>query len=257
MLSSHSRSNIQSGIPWDGGAVSDCGDAVNPSLGAWPRHPCRGHPAIRHHPASDSFPVSGRSTPCVDESPSKSNISTIERRSTHGVDHRVDQGRHLPGAGHAIPTDRGNLSKAGWVRLRGCPRHGCRGQAYRDVLAASPATGPTPPSHGMPAVDVAVALASAGAGRSPAGNPNLNSLFCVRSHPSARLCGSAAAVRFPPGSPATGVRPIARPHSDAVRHAFQPALRVGCTQFSQRGSRERSESADQFDLPPSVRSDRR
>ncbi|MNM73403.1 hypothetical protein D3C81_851290 [compost metagenome] len=91
----------------------------------------------------------------------------------------------------------------------------------------------------------------------PCRNPNLNSLFCVRSHPSARLCGSAAAVRFPPGSPATGVRPIARPHSDAVRHAFQPALRVGCTQFSQRGSRERSESADQFDLPPSVRSDRR
>ncbi len=91
----------------------------------------------------------------------------------------------------------------------------------------------------------------------PCRTPNLNSLFCVRSHPSARLCGSAAAVRFPPGSPATGVRPIARPHSDAVRHAFQPALRVGCTQFSQRGSRERSESADQFDLPPSVRSDRR
>jgi len=28
---------------------------VNPSLGAWPRHPCRGHPAIRHHPAFDSF----------------------------------------------------------------------------------------------------------------------------------------------------------------------------------------------------------
>ncbi|SMR82924.1 hypothetical protein SAMN05518671_2264 [Stenotrophomonas lactitubi] len=171
--------------------------------------------------------------------------------------YRVDQGRHPPRAGHAFPTVCGDLSKAGWVRLRGCPRHGCRGQAYRDVLAASPATGPTPPSHRNPAFAVAVALASAGAGRSPAGKPNLNSLFCVRSHPSARLCGSAAAVRFPPGSPATGVRPIARPHSDAVRHAFQPALRVGCTQFSQRGSRERSESADQFDLPPSVRSDRR
>jgi len=40
-----------------GEAVSDCGDAVNPSLGAWPRHPCRGHPAIRHRPAFDSFPV--------------------------------------------------------------------------------------------------------------------------------------------------------------------------------------------------------
>ncbi len=26
-------------------------------------------------------------------------------------------------------ADRRDLSKAGWVRLRGCPRHGCRGQA--------------------------------------------------------------------------------------------------------------------------------
>ncbi|MBN5174587.1 hypothetical protein JY430_20930, partial [Stenotrophomonas maltophilia] len=26
----------------------------------------------------------------------------------------------------------GKLSKAGWVRLRGCPRHGCRGQAPMD-----------------------------------------------------------------------------------------------------------------------------
>ncbi len=39
-------------------------------------------------------------------------------------------------------------------------------RAYRDVLAASPATGPTLPPRRKPAV--AVALASAGAGRSPA-----------------------------------------------------------------------------------------
>ena len=30
---------------------------------------------------------------------------------------------------HAVPTDRGGLSKAGWVPLRGCERHGCRDQA--------------------------------------------------------------------------------------------------------------------------------
>ncbi|MBA0267610.1 hypothetical protein D7Y50_05375 [Stenotrophomonas maltophilia] len=54
------------------------------------------------------------------------------------------------------------------------PRHGCRGQAPRDGFTASPATGPTPPSHGNPAfalavaVAVVVALASAGAGRRPA-----------------------------------------------------------------------------------------
>ncbi|WP_414609610.1 hypothetical protein, partial [Stenotrophomonas pavanii] len=28
-----------------------------PSLGAWPRHPCRGHPRNRTHPAFDSFPL--------------------------------------------------------------------------------------------------------------------------------------------------------------------------------------------------------
>jgi len=62
--------------------------------------------------------------------------------------YRVDQGRHPPGAGHAIPTDRGQLSKAGWVRLRGREPHGCGDRAYMDVLAAAPATGTTPPSHG-------------------------------------------------------------------------------------------------------------
>ena len=40
----------------------------------------------------------------------------------------------LPQSIHAwrgSTADRGNLSKAGWVRWRGCPRHGCRGQAPR------------------------------------------------------------------------------------------------------------------------------
>ncbi len=81
----------------------------------------------------------------------------------------------LPGSIHAwrgSTADRGNLSKAGWVRLRGRERHGWRDRAYKDVFTASPATGPTPPSHGNPAfalaVAVAVALASAGAGRRPA-----------------------------------------------------------------------------------------
>src|SRR6185437_6608695 len=67
-----------------------------------------------------------------------------------------------PGARHAIPPDCRNLSKAGWVRLRGCPRHGCRGQAPKDGFTASPATGPTPPSHRKPAVAVAVAPEVAG-----------------------------------------------------------------------------------------------
>jgi len=110
-------------IPWGGAAVSECGDAVNPSMGAWPRHPCRGHPALRHRPTSDRFPRSDGSTPCVDESSSSSNISTVDgRASTHGVD--------LPCRPRSTPTNStGTLSKAGWVRLRECPRHECRGQA--------------------------------------------------------------------------------------------------------------------------------
>ena len=42
------------------------------------------------------------------------------------------------------PGSGGKLSKAGWVRLWGCPRHGCRGQAPTDGFTASPATGPIP-----------------------------------------------------------------------------------------------------------------
>src|SRR6185437_13024767 len=96
---------------------------------------------------------------------------TTDRHPRIAWIYRVDQGRHPPRAGHAIPTDRGNLSKAGWVRLRGCPRQGGRGQAYRDVFTPSPATGPTPPCHRYPAFDVDVDVDSAGAGRSPASNP--------------------------------------------------------------------------------------
>jgi hypothetical protein len=43
------------------------------------------------------------------------------------------------------PTDRGKLSKAGWVRLRECPRHGCRGQAPGTGLRRLPQ--PDPPAH--------------------------------------------------------------------------------------------------------------
>jgi len=229
-----------------------------------PRNPTP--PRLRQVP-DDGWTCSGRSTPCVDGSHSKSNISTIERRaSTRGVDLRVDQGdTHQE---RAMPF----RQIAENCRRRG--GSGCGGVRGMDAAAKPPRMGlrrppqPDPPRHPTDSplllLLLLLLLRLPASGRhyrgcraQPCRTPNLNSLFCVRSHPSVRLCGSAAAVRFPPGSPATGVRPIARPHSDAVRHAFQPALRVGCTQFSQRGSRERSESADQFDLPPSVRSDRR
>ena len=181
----------------------------------------------------------------------------VGHSSTHGVDPRVDQGRHPPRAAHAVTTDRGNPrspqhsakpgnafpfssgihpriawihvstkvdthqqqrgqhpptaawstpansrvptngqhppTAAGTCRRRGgsgCggvsrmgPRHAsgglgrtpnpglavCAGQrtrasgdrAYMDVLAASPATGPTPPSHRNPAFALALAFALA------------------------------------------------------------------------------------------------
>ncbi len=48
----------------------------------------------------------------------------------YGVD-QVDSYQSEIGADQrsAPTTSLVKLSKAGWVRLRGCPRHGCRGQA--------------------------------------------------------------------------------------------------------------------------------
>ncbi|SLM24986.1 hypothetical protein SAMN04488690_2715 [Stenotrophomonas indicatrix] len=113
--------------------------------------------------------------------------------STKVDTHQQPRGRHPPTA--AGTCRRRGGSGCGGVSRMG-PRHAsgglgrtpnpglavCAGQrtrasgdrAYMDVLAASPATGPTPPSHGMPAFDVAVAVAvdSAGAGRSPANPPH-------------------------------------------------------------------------------------
>ena len=81
-------------------------------------------------------------------------------------------GRHPP-VQEAVPPDRGELSKAGWVRLRGCERHGCRDQAPMDGFTASPSTGPTPPTHGKPAFDVDLALAGAGLQALPREPPSL------------------------------------------------------------------------------------
>ena len=48
----------KAGFLWVGGVGPVAGDAVNPSMGAWPRHPCRGHPCHRTHPAFDRPPRS-------------------------------------------------------------------------------------------------------------------------------------------------------------------------------------------------------
>ncbi len=122
------------GIPDLAGRCGLAGHAVNPSLGArWrlarvrcpahtarpglgvlpnPPEACLG-PMPRTLPQPDpprlrQFPaICRRSTPCVDESLSKSNISRIERRAST---HRVD----LPCRPRSTPThSRGNLSEVG------------------------------------------------------------------------------------------------------------------------------------------------
>ena len=159
-----SRSKIKSGIPWDGGAVWVVrtrrkpihGGSMAPSMATTvlPTHTappltdsarCWWVPTVGRHICQISIVKIG-SDPC---------------RPTVGTHHQQQ-----------VPTDRGNLSKAGWVRLRGCERHGWRDQAPMDGFTAPPSTGPPPPTHGKPAFDVDVA--SAGAGRSPAENSTLS-----------------------------------------------------------------------------------
>jgi len=153
------------------------------------------------HPPTAAWSTPTKSSPCRYDRSREPTITPAQRQagkcasilvrhsSTHGVDLRVDQGRHPPTA--AGTCRRRGGSGCGGVSRMG-PRHAsgglgrtpnpglavCAGQrtrasgdrAYMDVLAASPATGPTPPSHGMPAFDVDVD--SAGAGRSPANRPH-------------------------------------------------------------------------------------
>ncbi len=167
----------KAGLLWDGGVGPVAGDAVNPQTGpaaggcAFGRlrssasqskrpHPWRLGRAIHgaHAPATGPIPPSTIPRCCWWVS---TLVDTVDPRhawmlfdhfeifdfdgdsSTHGVD--------LP--------DTGKLSKVGRCRMAGCPRHGCRGQAYKDVLAASPPSDTAPPSHGTPAVAVAVEVA--------------------------------------------------------------------------------------------------
>ena len=156
------------------------GGAVNPSMGAWSRHPCRSHPLSRTHPTLDRLPRSvgthGVGPRCCAMGSDPRWISISDRfhprmawiywPNRPHVEYRYledvpTNGRHPPKQ-NAVLTDRGGLSKAGWVRLRGCERHGCRDQAPMDGFTAPPSTGPAPPTNGMQAFDVDVDSASAG-----------------------------------------------------------------------------------------------
>ena len=66
IATSTSTATAEAGFLRVGGVGPVAGDAVNPSLGAWPRHPCRGHPRNRTHPAFDRFPRSvGKAWPAL------------------------------------------------------------------------------------------------------------------------------------------------------------------------------------------------
>ncbi len=136
--------------------VACAGHAVNPSLGARWRHPwrqrsCAAHPAqpltvscacqprkrIKRSEAKAGArcraePMPGcctRSLSAEHGSALQKIISIIPALSTHGVD--------LPCRPRSTPTNSSDdLSKAGWVRLRGRPRHGpeaCLGRVGQDA----------------------------------------------------------------------------------------------------------------------------
>ncbi|KAG1289807.1 hypothetical protein G6F64_014010 [Rhizopus arrhizus] len=128
----------------------------------------------------------------------------------------VDQGRHPPER-NAVPAARGKLSTAGWVRVRGREPHGCGDRAYMDVLAAAPVACSTPPFLGKPAFDAALAVASAGAGRSPAGpHANNGAWRCSRR-------SSAALVSRPPPRPVSApLLPMTRWQGRMIGNGLRP-----------------------------------
>ncbi len=120
--------------PWDGGVGPVAGDAVNPSLGAWPRHPCRGHPRNRTHPAFDRFPRS------VDPRHAWMNLCRITKsigvRSVFQRKTDLTPGPHVvPGSVQPSP---GNCQRRGGVGWQDRWRHGWRHRAPSDGFTACP-----------------------------------------------------------------------------------------------------------------------
>ena len=112
---------------------------MNPSLGAWPRHPCRGHP---RQPIRAAL----RQTACASATEHQKKSRPGPRGGPGGVEPRST---HAHGAGFAfsfLHRAAGTpiaCQRLGEVGLRGCKRHGWRARAYRDVFTAPPA----PPTH--------------------------------------------------------------------------------------------------------------
>ncbi len=103
------------------------GEAVNPSLGAWPRHPCRGHPRNRTHPAFDRFPRS------VDPCHAWMNLCRISK--SIGVRSVFQRKTDLAPGPHVVPgsvqPSPGNCQSWGGVGWQDRWRHGWRHRAPR------------------------------------------------------------------------------------------------------------------------------
>ncbi len=110
--------------------------------------PCKLDGAIHganalHGPPARPLTVSVGVQPRKKEKKSKSGslrcaCSGDDQRSSPTKQTRVDQGRHPPTAvQYAVPADRGNLSKAGWLRLRGRERHGWRDRGWTCAVPAT------------------------------------------------------------------------------------------------------------------------
>ncbi len=89
------------------------GDAVNPSVEAWPRHPCRGHPRKPIPPGHGQFPCR---PPRKRKRRSKAEADRFALHPRMAWIYRVDQGRHLPTAA-GICRRRGGSDGGGVSRM--------------------------------------------------------------------------------------------------------------------------------------------
>ncbi|SNY65639.1 hypothetical protein SAMN02744784_01632 [Stenotrophomonas sp. CC120223-11] len=130
-------------------------DAVNPSMEAWPRHPCRGHPRKPIPPGHGQFPCASITEK---KEKIKSESGSLRSASTHGVD--------LPCRPRSTPTN-SRRETVGGGAVWGCRTVGAMdgdgaieppGTGLRRVL--QPHTAPPNPQQPR----AALALASAGAG---------------------------------------------------------------------------------------------
>ncbi len=147
----------------------------------------------------------GRSTPCVDESPLKSIISTIERRaSTHGVDLRVDQGRHPPRAGHAFRQIAENCRRRGGSGGGGVSRMDAATELTWTYLQRPPP--PDPPRQSTECQHLLLLLLLLLLSRLPTSGRHYRG--CRAAGPAAQPHYLAAAICFSMSAAVTGPRKV-------------------------------------------------